>query len=182
MITTDLIMSWFPCRLYTANRVGHLIKNSTDAAGIAKLDIPLKDRIWVLVHYLYHLDCFALSSWLINNFDEPTLYNMLEANTYGVLDPSTGKMRPRWDADSPTEPHSALTAVIRFSMSPRWYGTCGDTLPITGTSAERRVTIAERRSIEIANGEKYILGSLLCEITKREGGENDRDKPQARKA
>lgn len=168
MITTDLIMSWRPCRLYTANRVGHLIKNSTDAAGIANLNIPLKDRIWVLVHYLYHRDCFALSSWLINNFDAPTLYDMLEANTYGVLDPSTGKMAPRWDADSPTEPHRTLTAIIRFSMDPRWGRKWEDPVPLTGSKADRNSIIAERRRIEIEDGERYILDLLLKEITKRE--------------
>jgi|PlaIllAssembly_1097288.scaffolds.fasta_scaffold00068_24 hypothetical protein len=49
--TVEKIMWWKPC--YTLERVKELVGDGLDAVELAHLDIPPKDRVWVLIRMLY---------------------------------------------------------------------------------------------------------------------------------
>ena len=99
LITADMILSWNPCNKYPKEQIHKLCGDGLTARQIAELDIPIRDRIWILLQpkvigegmmieaacvfaeHILPADCDARSRagiemarcWLRNEIDDRTL-------------------------------------------------------------------------------------------------------------
>lgn len=63
-ITTEEVMSCVPCPAYPRSRVEQLCGKGITAAHVLRLDIPARDKRWVLTNILARRDREALIAWV----------------------------------------------------------------------------------------------------------------------
>lgn len=94
LFTTDLIMSWHPCRAYPRERVSQICGDHGVTAKYLALQtyLPILDRIWALVHglpnqerRLFSIDCIERAS---EHLDDQMLavISVVRQYVFGMID------------------------------------------------------------------------------------------------